>query len=112
VEFNLASSGISGLETSLALCLGLVEEGILDLKGLIRKMTVNPARLLNLPFGEAGPGKPADFIIFSDKAEWTIDRGAFLSKGKNTPFHGRKVRGKNLLTIVGGRIVYSDPDFR
>ena len=112
VEFNLASSGISGLETALALCLGLVEEGVLDLKGLIRKITVNPARLLNLPFGEAAPGKPADLIVFSDRAEWTIDKAAFLSKGKNTPFHGRKVRGKNLLTIVGGRIVYSDPDFR
>jgi dihydroorotase len=112
VEFNLASFGISGLETALALCLGLVEEGVLDLKGLIRKMTVNPARLLNLPYGEAAPGKPADLIVFSDKAEWIVDKRAFLSKGKNTPFDGLKVRGKNLLTMVGGRIVYQDPEFR
>lgn len=112
VEFNLASSGISGLETALPLSLALVEEGVLDLKGLLRKMTANPARLLNLPLGQAAPGAPADLIVFSDKAEWTVDRNAFLSKGKNTPFDGRKVRGKNLVTIVAGRIVYVDPDFK
>jgi dihydroorotase len=112
VEFNLASSGISGLETALALSLGLVEEGVLDLKGLLRKMAANPARLLNLPLGHAAPGAPADLIVFSDKAEWTVDKAAFVSKGKNTPFHGRKVRGKNLVTIVAGRIVYIDPEFK
>ena len=112
VEFNLASSGISGLETALALSLALVEEGVLDLKSLLRKMTANPARLLNLPFGQVVAGAPADLIIFSDKAEWTVDKDAFLSKGKNTPFHGMKVRGKNLMTIVAGRIVYTDPEFK
>lgn len=112
VEFNIASSGISGLETALALCLGLVEEGVLDLKGLLRKMTANPARLLNLPLGGAAPGAPADLIVFSDRAEWTVDKAAFLSKGKNTPFDGRQVRGKNLMTIVAGRIVYTDPEFK
>ena len=112
VEFNIASSGISGLETALALSLGLVEEGLLDLKGLLRKMTVNPARLLHLPLGHVALGAPADLIVFSDRAEWTVDKAAFLSKGKNTPFDGRKVRGKNLMTIVAGRIVYTDPEFR
>src|SRR5208283_2682683 len=85
VEFILASSGISGLETALALSLRLVDEGVLDLKSLLRKMTANPARLLNLPFGQVVAGAPADLIIFSDKAEWTVDKDAFLSKGKNTP---------------------------
>ena len=112
VEFNLASSGISGLETALALSLGLVEEGLLDLKGLLRKMTDNPARLLHLPLGHVALGAPADLIVFSDRAEWTVDKAAFLSKGKNTPFDGREVRGKNLMTIVAGRIVYTDPEFR
>ena len=111
VEFNIASSGISGLETALPLCLDLVREGVLDLKGLLAKMTVNPARLLDLPYGEIGEGKPADLIVFSDRAEWTVDRRTFLSMGKNTPFDGFKVRGKNLLTIVAGKVVYRDPEF-
>jgi dihydroorotase len=112
VEFNLAPFGISGLETALALSLDLVREGVLDLKGLLRKMTVNPAELLSLPYGEVAEGKAADLIVFSDRAEWVVDRRQFLSKGKNTPFEGFNLRGKNLMTIVGGRIVYRDPEFK
>ena len=109
VEFDLASSGISGLETAFALSLALVHEGVLDLKGLLTKMTANPARLLNLPYGALAPGKPADLIVFNDQAEWTVDKSTFYSKGRNTPFHGLKLRGKNLVTIMGGKIVYSGP---
>jgi dihydroorotase len=112
VEFNLASFGISGFETALALALALVHHGVLDLKDLLAKMTVNPARLLGLPYGELAQGKPADLILFSDNAEWTVDKTAFLSKGKNTPFDGRKMKGKNLMTMVAGKIVYADPAFR
>ncbi len=112
VEFNIASFGISGFETAFALSLALVHEGVLDLKDLLAKMTINPARLLGLPYGELTPGKAADLIIFSDAAEWTVDRRSFLSKGKNTPFDGFKLRGKCLLTMVAGKIVYCDPDFR
>jgi dihydroorotase len=107
VEFNTASSGISGLETALGLSLALVHEGVLDLMGLLAKMTVNPARLLNVPYGVLAPGSSADLIIFSDTAEWTVNRDAFVSKGKNTPFHGVTLKGRNLVTIVGGRIVYN-----
>jgi dihydroorotase len=109
VEFDLASSGISGLETAFALSLALVHEGVLDLKGLLTKMTANPSRLLNLPHGALAPGKPADLIVFSEEAEWTVDKNTFYSKGRNTPFHGLKLRGKNLVTIMGGKIVYSGP---
>ena len=108
VEFNLASFGISGLETALGLSLELVEEGVLDLMGLLAKMTVNPARLLNVPYGVLAPGSPADLIIFSDTAEWTVNKSAFASKGKNTPFHGVTLKGRGLfVTIVGGKIVYN-----
>ena len=58
VEFDMASSGISGLETALGLSLALVHEGVLDLTGLLAKMTVNPARLLNLPYGVLAPASP------------------------------------------------------
>jgi dihydroorotase len=111
VEFNLASFGISGFETALALSLSLVHEGVLDLKHLLNKMTVNPARLLGLPYGQLAPGKAADLIVFNDSVEWTVDKRNFISKGKNTPFDGFKLKGKNLLTMVGGNVVYSDQDF-
>ncbi len=109
VEFNLATSGISGLETALPLSLNLVHEGILTIEELIEKFTVNPASLLNLPYGEIGIGKAADIIVFNPNIEWTVDKNKFYSKGKNTPFHGWRLKGKNLLTMVNGKIVYRDP---
>jgi dihydroorotase len=111
VEFNLATFGISGLETAFALSLSLVHEGVLTLKELLKKFTVNPAKLLKLPYGELTPGKVADLIIFNPDIEWVVDKNKFLSKGKNTPFHGWKLKGKNLLTIVDGKIVYRDKIF-
>jgi len=112
VEFNIATSGISGLETAFGLSLALVHEGVLSLKTLIKKFTENPAKLLKLPCGELTPGSPADIIIFNPDLEWTVDRNAFASKGKNTPFHGWNLKGRNLLTIVDGKIVYRDPSFK
>jgi dihydroorotase len=108
VEFNIAASGISGLETAFSLSLALVHEGVLDLSGLLRKFTETPAKVFKLPCGKLTPGSAADIIIFDPVAQWTVDRNTFLSKGKNTPFHGRELRGKNLLTIVGGKIVYRE----
>ena len=110
VEFNLASNGISGLETAFALSLALVREGVLTLRELLGKMTWRPARLFGLPYGELDVGKTADLILFDPDLEWTVDKTTFCSKGKNTPFHGMRLRGKNLLTIVNGQIVFSDPD--
>ena len=112
VEFNIATSGISGLETALGLSLALVHEGVLSLKTLLKKFTENPAKLLKLPYGELTPGSPADVIIFNPDFEWTVDKNAFASKGKNTPFHGWNLKGKTLLTIVDGKIVYRDPVFK
>ncbi|HVN23638.1 MAG TPA: dihydroorotase [Syntrophorhabdales bacterium] len=111
VEFNLASFGIVGLETGFALSLSLVHESVLSLKELLRKFTQNPARLLMLPYGTLHEGSNADLIVFDPNAEWVVDKSLFASKGKNTPFHGRKLRGKNLLTIVDGKVVYRDPSF-
>ena len=112
VEFDIASFGISGSETAFALSLALVREGVLTLPELLRKFTVNPAKLLGLPYGQIAPGKAADLIIFNLDAEWKVDRNSFLSKGKNTPFHGWKLKGKNLLTIVDGKVVYKDKSFK
>jgi dihydroorotase len=112
VEFDIASFGISGSETAFALSLALVREGVVTLPELLRKFTVNPAKLLGLPYGQIAPGKAADLIIFNLDAEWKVDRNSFLSKGKNTPFHGWKLKGKNLLTIVEGKVVYKDKSFK
>lgn len=111
MEFNVAAYGIVGLETALALSLGLVHEGVLSLKELLRKLTRNPALLLKLPYGALHEGAAADLILFDPAAAWVVDKGQFASKGKNTPFHGWPLKGKNLLTMVGGRIVYRDPAF-
>ncbi|HOP86399.1 MAG TPA: dihydroorotase [Syntrophorhabdaceae bacterium] len=108
MEFNLAASGISGLETALALSLTLFHEGVLTLGELVKKFTVNPARLLKLPYGDLSEGNAADVIVFNPYIEWIVDKNTFLSKGKNTPFDGWKLKGKNLLTIVDGKIVYRD----
>lgn len=112
VEYNLATFGISGFETAFALSLALVHEGVLTLKELLGKFTVNPARLLNIPYGTLAPGSTADLIVFNPGIEWTVDAAQFLSKGRNTPFSGWKLKGKNLLTIAGGRIAYRDPLFK
>jgi dihydroorotase len=112
VEFDIATFGISGLETAFALSLALVHQGVLTLHELFRKLTINPAKLLGLPYGEIKVGKTADLIVFNPEIEWTVDKNSFFSKGKNTPFHGRDLKGKNLLTIVDGKIVYRDPSFK
>lgn len=108
VEFSLASPGISGLETAFSLSLALFHEGTLSLLDLLRKMTLNPAKLLNLPLGRLGEGRTADIIVFDPYKRWVVRKEEFASKGKNTPFDGYELCGKNLLTIVDGKIVFRD----
>jgi len=108
VEFEYAANGISGLETSLALSLNLLQDKTLSWPELIAKMTVNPARILNLTKGTLKEGADADITVIDPLREWTVDVQAFRSRGKNSPFHGRVMRGKATLTIVGGEIKYDD----
>jgi dihydroorotase len=108
VEFDFAASGITGLETSLSLSLGLVEEGLLTLSELIAKMTVNAARILRIPKGTLADGADADITVIDPQREWTVDRALFRSRGKNTPFHNWTLKAKAVLTIVGGEIRYRD----
>lgn len=106
LEFEYAANGISGLETSLGLCLCLVNEGILTLPDLIAKMSLNPAHILNLPKGTLEADADADITVIDPQRKWTVDVRAFCSKGKNSPFHGWEMQGKAVLTIVGGKIKY------
>ncbi len=107
VEYNYAASGISGLETAVAVVVTcLVREGFLDWVGLARMMSLAPARLFGLESkGTLKVGADADLTIIDPEAEWTVDPAAFASKGRNTPFKGMRLRGRVTETIVGGRVV-------
>lgn len=108
VEFDYAASGLTGLETSLALSLRLVTDGVLTLSNLVEKMTINPAQILHIPKGTLTVGADADVTVIDPEKVWTVDRTLFCSRGKNSPFHGWTMKGKAVLTIVGGVIRYHD----
>ncbi len=102
-----APFGIVGLETAAALTMTeLVDKGYLTPLQMAEKMSYNPARIIGIDKGTLKPGKTADIVIFNPKEEYIIDAEQFRSKGKNTPFHGRKVKGRVMATILGGNIVY------
>ncbi len=104
-----APSGMVGLETSLALALtGLYHTGLLPLSRVLSLMSASPAALLGLPKGMLCVGRNADLMIFDPNEEWVIDRDKFVSKGRNTPFHGWAVRGKVKYTISRGNIIYQE----
>ncbi|MCD8369143.1 MAG: dihydroorotase, partial [Clostridiales bacterium] len=102
-----APSGIIGLETSLALGVtNLVRPGVLTMKQLLEKMTINPATLYHLEErkGWIGVGADADLVIFDPDAIWTVE--TFRSKASNSPFIGESLYGRVTHTICGGEIVY------
>lgn len=106
-EFTKAPSGIIGLETSLALGITeLVHKGYLTMDELIEKMSVNPSMLYKIPAGDISEGKIADMVLFDPNEEWTVQ--SYFSKSVNTPFTGRKLKGKVKYTISSGEIVYRD----
>lgn len=102
-----APSGMVGLETALGVTLtALYHTGIMDLSDILRKMTLNPSLILRIPKGRLAIGRSADMTIFSPDEEWTVNPEEFASKGRNTPFAGRTLKGKVKYTIVNGNIVY------
>jgi dihydroorotase len=106
-EFADAPNGIVGLETALGVIVTwLVEPGILDLPLLVERMAVAPARVFNLPGGTLRAGAVADVTVFDPKAQWTVDPTRFKSKARNTPYAGRRLRGRVEYTLVAGQVVY------
>ncbi len=100
-----APFGIIGLETALPLFIqALIEPGVLDWPRLVAAMSSNPARLLRVPGGSLKVGEPADVTVIDPNIEHAIDLSRGRSKSRNSPFDGRKVRGRATHTIVGGRI--------
>ena len=107
VEFDQAPFGITGLETAVSLCFDrLVHAGIISLTRLIELLSVNPARILNVPGGSLADGAPADITILAPDLAVTVVARRMRSKSKNTPFDGWSLRGGVAATIVGGRVVY------
>jgi dihydroorotase len=105
LEFLTAPFGIAGMECALGLYVkALIEPKLLDWPGLIRLMTVNPARIIGIEKGTLTPGKQGDVTIIDPNAEWQIDVAKFLSKSRNCPYHGWTVKGKVEKTIVVGEV--------
>jgi dihydroorotase len=105
VEFDRAANGIIGLETSLALSLELVRKNILSIDQLVEKMSMNPARILGLDQGLSS-GNIADITLIDPEYEYSVDSNKFQSKSRNTPFNGWKLKGRAVMTIVGGKTVF------
>jgi dihydroorotase len=103
-EFDRAPSGISGLETALGLAMKLVDEGVLSLPELLRKMAVNPAEIIGIPAGALGQGADADLVVVDAETEYKVNAAGFKSKGKNTPFDGWTLKARPVITISKGRI--------
>jgi dihydroorotase len=107
VEFDKAANGIIGLETSVSLALKLVENGVINMTRLVEKMSTNPARILGIETGLL-VGRPADITIIDPERSYHVNADNFRSLSRNTPFDGWDMKGKAVLTMVGGKIVYQD----
>jgi dihydroorotase len=104
--FAHAANGVVGLETSLGLALDLVHRSLIQPARLVEMMSQNPAALLRLEAGTLAEGAVADITVIDPNLEWTVAPEKFLSKSRNTPFAGMRLKGRAVLTIVGGEIVY------
>lgn len=102
-----APFGIVGMETAAALThTELVLGGYLTPMQMAEKMSYRPAQVIGIDKGSLQEGKIADIVVFDPHKKYCIDASRFVSKGRNTPFHGREVTGAVRATIVGGEIVY------
>ncbi len=106
VEYDLAAFGISGVETALGIVLRLVQEGKLSPLRAIEAMSTSPARIVGLDGGGLGVGQPAHITIIDPEKTWEVKPEEMLSKGKNTPFAGWKLKGKAIITMVNGEVVW------
>ncbi|MFQ5951870.1 MAG: dihydroorotase [Candidatus Omnitrophota bacterium] len=108
-EFDYAPFGMIGLETAFSLCvMNLVDEGDLDWKALIEKMSSNPGRILNYGRGTLAEGSPADIVVIDPEKEWVYAEEPVESRSKNSPFIGKKMKGAVTDVLVDGRVVVKD----
>lgn len=105
VEFIDAAFGIVGLESALPLALELVRDKLISPSRLVELMSLNPARILNLPAGDLSAGRPADVTLVDPNLNFTLRPEDSKSLSKNSPFWGRQFTGRSVGVIVGGKII-------
>ena len=110
LPFEEAASGAVGLETLLPAAMRLYHAGALDLPGLWRAMSLNPARRFGLPGGRLSRDAPADLVLFDPDKPFVLDRFKLRSKSKNTPFDEARMQGRVLGTWVAGGQVFGGDD--
>jgi dihydroorotase len=104
VEFDQAANGIIGLQTAVPISLQLVHSGVVSARKWVESLTTRPARLLGLPHGSLRIGADADVTVLAPDREWILSEERILSKSRNSPWLGMKLRGQILATIVGGLV--------
>ncbi len=107
--FTAAANGIIGLQTAVGLTMDLVHAALIGPSRLVELMSLNPARLLKLEGGRLFVGGPADITVINPNLDWAVDAGEFLSRSHNSPFTGRRLKGRAVATIVKGDMVWSFP---
>jgi len=106
MEYKQAPPGFTGMETALGVILtGFYHTGKLTLLEIVERMSTAPARILGLEAGGLQVGSIADITIFDVDAEWVVDSNKFYTKGKQTPFDKKPLKGKAVATIVRGKFV-------
>ena len=106
VEFDAAAFGIVGLETALPLSLRLIEEGVLTPADWVRRLSATPAKILAVAGGTLQRGAVADVTIVDPQGEWRVEASSLKSRSKNSPVLGWPMKGRAIVTIVGGRVVH------
>ena len=108
-EYMYAPSGFPGLETAVGVMMtDLVHTGKLDVVTMIERMTAAPARIFGIEAGNLAEGMPADITVIDPELEWTVDAKKFYTKGSHSPFVGRKLKGRPVMTFVDGKMVMKD----
>jgi len=109
IEFDRAEFGVVGLETELAAAISeLIKTGLLDWPDLVKKLCLNPARILGVKKGTLGVGCDADIIVVSADKEWVVTKDNLISKSKNSAFLGKRLTGVVEYTICNGKISYKN----
>lgn len=108
-EYIYAPSGFPGLETAVGVMMtDLVHTGKMDVATMIERMTAAPARIFGIEAGSLAEGMPADITVIDPELEWTVDAKKFYTKGSHSPFVGRKLKGRPVMTFVDGKMVMKD----
>ncbi len=106
LEFTVAPPGLLGFETAFAVVMDLVRQGELSPLELMRRMSTNPAKIIDRPGGSLAVGEVADVVVLDPELRWIYDPAKGFSKSRNSPWAGQEMQGRVMATLVGGKTVY------